>query len=56
MPVSSPNDDVWMEGKAPEQLGQVARLSGCEWAVGMPDLHPGRGIPIGAAFAFGLGV
>ena len=43
---------VWMEGAALQQLAYVAGLPGCCRAVGMPDLHPGRGIPIGAAFAF----
>jgi release factor H-coupled RctB family protein len=45
-------DGVWMEGDALVQLGRVARLPGCRRAVGMPDLHPGRGIPVGAVFAF----
>ena len=37
--------DVWMEGDALEQLARVARFPGCRKAVGMPDLHPGPGIP-----------
>jgi release factor H-coupled RctB family protein len=41
-----------MEGDALEQLSRVAQLPRCIQAVGMPDLHPGPGIPIGAAFAF----
>ncbi len=45
-------DDVWMEGEGVEQLGRVAALPGCVRAVGMPDLHAGRGIPVGAVFAF----
>lgn len=45
-------DSVWIEGRAVEQLARVACQDGCCRAVGMPDLHPGRGIPIGAAFAF----
>ena len=45
-------DDVWMESAGIEQLARVAGLDGCVRAVGMPDLHPGRGIPIGAAFLF----
>lgn len=45
-------DAVWLESKAVEQLHRVAAQPGCCAAVGMPDLHPGRGIPIGAAFAF----
>jgi release factor H-coupled RctB family protein len=44
--------EVWMETAAIDQLRHVAALCGCRRAVGMPDLHPGRGIPIGAAFAF----
>jgi release factor H-coupled RctB family protein len=44
--------EVWMEGEAVRQLDQVATAADCEMAVGMPDLHPGPGIPIGAAFGF----
>ena len=43
---------VWMESDATEQLARVAALPGCVRAAGMPDLHPGRGFPVGAAFAF----
>lgn len=43
--------DVWMEGDAVAQLAAVARLDGCVRAVGMPDLHPGGGYPIGAVVA-----
>ncbi len=43
--------DVWMEGDATLQLAAVARLAGCVRAAGMPDLHPGRGYPIGAVVA-----
>ncbi|MFT3927468.1 MAG: RtcB family protein [Myxococcales bacterium] len=46
------NASVWMESEAIEQLHRVASLEPCLRAVGMPDLHPGRGIPIGAAFLF----
>jgi release factor H-coupled RctB family protein len=42
---------VWMESNATEQLAAVAQLRGCVAAVGMPDLHAGRGFPIGAAVA-----
>ena len=58
MPPLSPNiyviadASVWMESDAIDQLRRVAALPSCVRAVGMPDLHPGRGIPIGAAFAF----
>lgn len=41
---------AWIEGKAIEQLHAAARLPGMEMAVGFPDLHPGKGIPVGAAF------
>ena len=43
---------LWMESKAIEQLVQVASYPRCIRAVGMPDLHQGRGIPVGATFAF----
>ena len=46
---------VWMEGSAIAQLEGVAALSGCAQAVGMPDLHAGRG-PVGAAFLFNDGI
>ena len=46
------NADVWMESEAVEQLARTAGKPGCVRAVGMPDLHPGRGIPIGAVFLF----
>ncbi|MCL4215939.1 MAG: RtcB family protein, partial [Candidatus Hydrogenedentes bacterium] len=39
----------WIEGSAVQQLEKVATLPGVCRAVGMPDLHPGRGYPIGAA-------
>lgn len=44
--------DVWIEGEALEQLARVARFPGCVRAVGLPDLHSGPGIPLGATFAF----
>lgn len=40
----------WIEGNAVEQLHSTAKLAGMRRVVGMPDLHPGRGNPIGAAF------
>jgi release factor H-coupled RctB family protein len=46
-------DSVWMEGEALEQLARVARMDDCVQAVGMPDLHAGPGMPIGAALGFG---
>lgn len=42
---------LWMESEALRQLEAAARLPGCVGAFGMPDLHPGKGIPIGAAIA-----
>lgn len=42
--------DTWIEGLAIEQLIKTSELSGMHSVAGMPDLHPGRGYPIGAAF------
>ncbi|MCF7977143.1 MAG: RNA ligase RtcB family protein [Chromatiaceae bacterium] len=42
--------DTWIEGEAVRQLEQTAALPGMRAAVGLPDLHPGKGYPIGAAF------
>jgi release factor H-coupled RctB family protein len=44
------SDDNWIEGPAVDQLLNTAKLKGMVRAVGMPDLHPGRGNPIGAVF------
>jgi len=44
--VASPGS--WIEGDAVEQLRATARLPGVTRVVGMPDLHPGAGHPIGA--------
>jgi release factor H-coupled RctB family protein len=40
----------WIEGEAVRQLYAAARLDGVRRAVGFPDLHPGKGSPVGAAF------
>lgn len=40
----------WIEGEAVRQLCTTARLPGVQLAVGLPDLHPGKGSPVGAAF------
>lgn len=48
------SDDLWIEGLAIQQLHTTANLPHMHRVVGMPDLHPGRGYPIGAAF-FSLG-
>lgn len=42
--------NTWIEGLAIQQLIKTAELAGMERVAGMPDLHPGRGYPIGAAF------
>lgn len=41
---------TWIESAAVDQLKKTALLPGIELAVGPPDLHPGKGSPIGAAF------
>lgn len=46
--VASP--DSWIEGDAVRQLEAVAALPGMIRVAGMPDLHPGKGGPVGAAF------
>lgn len=43
-------DKSWIEGAALAQLNRTARLPGMVLAAGFPDLHPGKGIAIGAAF------
>jgi len=40
----------WIEGEALRQLEHAANLPGMVRAAGLPDLHPGKGIPVGAAF------
>lgn len=40
----------WMEGRALRQFYAAARMEGMRLAVGLPDLHPGKGSPVGAAF------
>ncbi|MDG6101740.1 RNA ligase RtcB family protein [Dactylosporangium aurantiacum] len=39
----------WIESDAVAQCHQVAALDGMRHVAGMPDLHPGKGAPIGAA-------
>ncbi len=46
--IASP--ESWIEGEAIQQLENTARLSGMVKVTGLPDLHPGRGTPIGAVF------
>lgn len=40
----------WIEGEAVRQLYAASKLAGVRFAVGFPDLHPGKGSPVGAAF------
>src|SRR5215510_1030622 len=40
----------WIEGEAMRQFYATAKLEGVRLAVGFPDLHSGRGTPVGAAF------
>src|ERR1700753_716561 len=40
----------WIEGEATRQLYATSKLGGVRYAVGFPDLHPGKGSPVGAAF------
>src|SRR2546425_4398422 len=40
----------WIEGEAVRQLYATAKLEGVRLGVGFPDLHPGKGTPVGAAF------
>lgn len=44
------SDETWIEGNAIQQLHTTAELAGMRRVAGMPDLHPGRGYPVGAAF------
>ena len=41
---------TWIEDLAVQQLVKTSQLAGMHSVVGMPDLHPGKGYPIGAAF------
>ena len=40
----------WIQSEAVDQLFKTARLEGVHRAVRLPDLHPGKGRPNGAAF------
>lgn len=42
--------ETWIEGRAEDQLAQVAAWPGMVAVAGFPDLHPGRFGPVGAAF------
>ena len=42
--------DTWIEDLAVQQLVKTSELANMQQVAGMPDLHPGRGYPVGAAF------
>ncbi|MCU0829623.1 MAG: RNA ligase RtcB family protein [Tabrizicola sp.] len=42
--------ETWIEGRAEDQLRQVATWPGMQAVAAYPDLHPGRFGPVGAAF------
>ncbi|MEN9866594.1 MAG: hypothetical protein RL748_2184 [Pseudomonadota bacterium] len=44
------SNQLWLEDAAVQQLKTTAQLPGMQRVVGLPDLHPGRGYPVGAAF------
>lgn len=44
------SDKSWIEQTAIDQLHQALLLPGMERVVGLPDLHAGRGIAVGAAY------
>ena len=44
------SSNSWIEGEALRQLYAAASFDGLRLAVGFPDLHPGKGSPVGAAF------
>jgi release factor H-coupled RctB family protein len=48
------SDRLWLEDAAVQQAKTTANLPGMHKVVGLPDLHPGRGYPVGAAF-FSIG-
>lgn len=48
------SDRLWLEDAALQQAKTTSNLPGMARVVGLPDLHPGRGYPVGAAF-FSIG-
>ncbi|MCK5681461.1 RNA ligase RtcB family protein [bacterium] len=44
------SEKSWIEGDAIAQLKKTSELPGIERVVGMPDIHPGKGAPVGAVF------
>src|SRR6188474_963125 len=43
----------WIESAATDQLCAISKLDDVRTVVGFPDLHPGKGGPVGAAFTTG---
>jgi len=48
------SDGSWIESDAVDQCHHVAAFDGMIHVAAMPDLHPGKGAPIGAAMASSL--
>lgn len=46
------SDKIWLEGDAVEQFRRIMRFPNLLAGAAFPDLHPGRGVPVGAAFLF----
>src|SRR6266436_8779641 len=46
--IASPK--TWIAAEAVRQFHATAQFEGLRLAVAFPDLHPGRGTPVGAAF------
>lgn len=44
------SEKSWIEGEAVRQLQYAAGFEGIRVCVGLPDLHPGKATPVGAAF------
>ncbi len=44
------SERLWLEDAAIQQARTTSLLPGMQRVVGQPDLHPGRGYPVGAAF------
>ncbi len=49
--IASPKS--WIEGEAMRQFYAVAKFDGMRQAIAFPDLQPGKGTPVGAAFVTG---
>ena len=43
---------TWLEGNALEQFRRISAFPGFVRGAAYPDLHPGHGIPVGAAYLF----